>query len=121
MPIGGFINAGVRTIGAAALASALAACAPAHGARPVATNRVDLPRSYRYVPAAITVRAGTRVTWTNHDAFTHSVHLLDDADATMIMRPGDSTSFVFARPGLHRYNCSFHLHMMKGTVEVTAK
>lgn len=109
-----------RTAGLLAGSIALAGCAPSHSARPVATDRVDLPRSYRYAPAEITVRAGTRVTWTNHDVFTHAVHLLDDNDTTMVMKPGDSTAFVFARPGLHRYNCSFHLQMMQGAVEVTA-
>lgn len=100
---------------------AVAACAGApRGAGPAATARVDLPKSYQYVPAAITVPAGTRVTWTNHDVFTHSVRLLDLGDTNLIMKPGDSVAFTFARPGLVHYDCAFHGQMMKGTVEVTA-
>jgi plastocyanin len=110
-----------RALGAAALVAVSAGCAPAGGARPVATSTVSLPRSYLYAPAAITVPAGTRVTWTNADVFTHSVRLRDDGDTTMIMTPGQTASFTFTRPGLHHYDCSFHTQMMKGTVEVTGK
>ena len=108
-----------RWLAAAALAAA-AGCAPAPRARPVATATVDLPRSYRYEPAAITVVAGTRVTWTNADVFTHSVRLLDLGDTNLVMRPGESVSYTFTRTGLHRYDCAFHGQMMQGTVEVTA-
>jgi plastocyanin len=101
-------------------AAAAAACAPAREAKPVATAAVDLPRSYRYAPAAITVPAGTRVTWTNSDVFTHSVRLLDLGDSNLILKPGERASVTFARPGRYRYDCAFHGQMMKGTVEVTA-
>jgi plastocyanin len=88
-------------------------------AEPVATDQVDLPKSYRFAPAAITVPAGTVVTWTNSDNFTHSVRLLDEGDTVLIMRPGQTVSLTFATPGLHRYDCSFHPHDMRGTVAVT--
>ncbi len=103
----------------AALAVAGACARPAAGGGVVATARVDLPRSYLYAPAAITVPAGTRVTWTNHDVFTHSVRIHELSDTDQIMKPGDSASFAFARPGLYHYDCIFHTQMMKGTVEVT--
>jgi len=105
---------------AAAAVAAAAACARAPAAGPVATARVVMPKSYRYDPAAITVAAGTRVTWVNADVFTHSVRLRDLGDTNLILRPGDSTSYVFTRPGLHRYDCAFHTQMMQGSVEVTA-
>ncbi len=101
-------------------ALALAACSAATSASPVATSQVDLPPSYKFAPAAITVPAGTKVTWTNHDNFTHSVRLLDDGGAVMDMKPGQSVSFTFDTPGLHHYDCSFHPQNMKGTVLVTA-
>ena len=111
---------GARAAGAVVLALA-AGCAPAHGARSVATAVVNLPRSYLYAPAAITVPAGTRVTWTNSDVFTHSVRLLDLGDTNLVMKPGEAASYTFTQPGLHRYDCAFHGQMMKGTVEVTAE
>ncbi|HTX67128.1 MAG TPA: plastocyanin/azurin family copper-binding protein [Opitutaceae bacterium] len=106
------------TVAAALLAAA--ACAPAPRAGPVATAAVNLPRSYRFDPAAITVPAGTRVTWTNADVFTHSVRLLDLGDTNLVMKPGESVSYTFTQPGVHRYDCAFHGQMMQGTVAVTA-
>lgn len=101
------------------VAAALAGCAAATPAEPVATDQVDLPPSYKFVPEAITVPAGTEVTWTNNDNFTHSVRLLDDGNVVMTMKPGESVSFTFDEPGLHNYDCSFHATDMKGSVLVT--
>jgi plastocyanin len=100
------------------LAIALTACAD-EPVEPVATNEVDLPPSYRFEPAAITVTDGTTVTWTNSDNFTHNVRLLDDGGDVLSLPPGASVSFTFTGPGEHRYDCSFHPNDMQGTVIVT--
>lgn len=86
----------------------------------MAASRVDLPKSYRFAPNAVTVHAGTAVTWTNSDNFTHSVRLLDDGGAVLQISPGDSAHVTFATAGLHHYDCSFHPHDMHGTVLVTS-
>ena len=90
-------------------------------ASPVATDKVDLPASYRFAPAAITVPAGTTVTWTNDDHFTHSVQFLDGGlpSEPQVMEPGKATTFTFATPGTYRYQCHLHPQNMKGTVVVT--
>ncbi len=86
----------------------------------MATNHVDLPKSYKFAPASVTVRSGTTVTWTNSDNFTHSVRLIDQADKIVgIMQPGKSVQFTFDTPGAYRYDCSFHPRDMHGTVLVT--
>ena len=103
------------------MAWVLAACAAGTGAdsvEPVATNQVDLPPSYRFEPAAITVPDGTTVTWTNNDNFTHNVRLLDDGGEVLVMKPGESVSFTFSGTGAHRYDCSFHPNDMTGVVMV---
>jgi plastocyanin len=97
----------------------LAACAPAAQAEPVATDQVNLPPSYRFEPAAITVPDGTTVTWTNNDNFTHNVRLIDDGGDVLELPPGESVSFTFTGPGEHRYDCSFHPTDMTGVVVVT--
>ncbi len=106
------------------LALALVACggsgsgdAGAGGASPVPTSTVDLPRSYRFEPVAITVPAGTTVTWTNNDNFTHNVSL--DGVEPLTMRPGESASHAFAAAGSYPYVCSLHPQDMQGTVVVT--
>ncbi len=112
----------VVTIAVCALA--LAACGEAPtgpvGAGPVATTRVDLPKSYKFAPAAIVVKAGSTVTWTNSDNFTHSVQFDGEASPGSVMKPGDSTSHTFEKAGTYGYICAFHPQDMKGTVLVTA-
>ena len=110
--------AGAALGAALAMAIVLAGCAGAP-AEPVATNQVDLPPSYRFEPAAITVPDGTTVTWTNHDNFTHNVRLLDDGGEVLALPPGESVSFIFSGPGEHRYDCSFHPNDMSGVVIVS--
>ena len=100
------------------LAVWLAACSAGASPTPVATDRVDLPKSYRFDPEVITVPVGTTVTWTNNDQFTHSVRLLDDGGEVLQMAPGESVSFTFETAGTHRYDCSFHAQNMKGSVIV---
>jgi plastocyanin len=90
------------------------------GASPVATSTVDLPPSYRFQPAAISVAAGTTVTWTNNDHFTHSVQFLDGGlpETPLVMDPGASAQFRFDQPGTYHYQCHLHPQDMRGTVTV---
>jgi plastocyanin len=91
------------------------------GSSSVATSTVDLPPSYKFVPADITVKAGTTVTWTNHDNFSHSVQFRDGGLPTepQLMKPGESTTFTFQAAGTFHYQCSLHPQQMQGTVTVT--
>jgi len=102
----------------------LAAACGAGGATtdpsPVATDKVDLPPSYKFAPAGITVTAGTTVTWTNDDHFTHSVDLANDPSEPPVMAPGQSAQITFDTPGTYAYVCSFHPNDMRGVVFVTA-
>jgi plastocyanin len=96
----------------------VAACSQAGpAASPVPTDRVDLPRSYRFAPEDISVNVGTTVTWTNNDNFTHSVRILDTGDV-QLMRPGESVTVAFDEPGLFAYDCSLHPKDMRGSVLV---
>jgi len=86
-------------------------------ASPVATTSVDLPKSYKFAPAAITVTAGSTVTWTNDDNFTHSVRI--EGGTPMVMKPGEKATFTFDEAGTFKYDCSFHPQDMKGEVVVS--
>jgi plastocyanin len=87
---------------------------------PVPTDRVDLPKAYKFAPAVIEVKAGTTVTWTNHDDFPHNVTLLTGPDKTSKnLGIGESASIAFAQPGTVYYECTFHPQQMKGKVIVT--
>lgn len=88
-----------------------------HG-KPVKTNQVDLPKSYRYVPAVIQVEPGTEVTWTNNDDFPHTVKLLDGSGVDKKLAVGHSASITFRDSGVVYYNCSLHPTQMRGKVIV---
>ena len=73
------LRAGALFIGLLATAGLAVAACGATGtgvdASPAATSTVDLPKSYKFAPVAISVAVGTTVTWTNDDNFTHTVHV----------------------------------------------
>jgi plastocyanin len=94
----------------------VAGCGAAAQGKPVATNQVLLPKSYRFDPATIAVKAGTSVTWTNRDNFTHSVKVEDGPDHKL--SPGDSVTIAFPKTGTYHYVCTFHPHDMRGQVIV---
>ena len=108
------------TILLAALALAAIGCSGSAGAAadasPVATTTVDLPKSYKFAPAAISVTAGDTVTWTNNDNFSHSVRI--EGGEPLVMKPGESVTHTFDAPGTFKYDCWFHPQNMKGTVVV---
>ena len=85
---------------------------------PVATTEVDLPKSYKFEPVAISVDAGEEITWTNNDDFPHNVHLLDGSDVTEDLPVGDSVSMSFDEPGEILYECSIHPQQMRGKIVV---
>jgi len=118
------IQRGLRIVAILALTLGFAACgsSSSSAAPAVATTSVDLPPSYKFVPADIVVAKGSTVTWTNHDNFTHSVQFLDGdlPKDPKLMDPGGKTAtFTFDQAGTFHYQCSLHPQNMKGTVTVT--
>ena len=103
----------------AVLGVAVAACAAKATPSAVATTTVDLPKSYRFAPAVITVQAGSTVTWTNNDNFTHNVTF--EGEAPRQMAPGQQASREFPTAGTFAYDCSLHPNDMQGTVVVTGR
>ena len=74
---------------------------------------------FAFSPATLTVAAGTKVTWVNHDEEPHTVM---SADKQMPFKSpaldtNDKFSFVFAKPGTYKYFCTIHSHMV-GTIVV---
>jgi plastocyanin len=119
-------SAGVRRVPPVALGglillalATVVACssADANGGEPVATTEVQLPKSYRFQPEAITIPVGATVTWTNDDNFTHNVTF--EGSEPMAMSPGATTSRTFDTAGTFPYLCTLHPQDMQGTVEVT--
>jgi plastocyanin len=101
---------------AAAAAVSLAGCGASGTNEPVATTQVTMPKSYRFDPEVIAVDAGSTVTWTNEDNFTHTVRV--DGQADHEVGRGESVALRFPEPGTFHYVCTLHPHDMEGEVIV---
>lgn len=76
---------------------------------------VDI-KNFSFNPSTLTVKTGTKVTWTNNDSVPHTVtsdsgNLLNSAT----LSPGQSFSFTFTNIGSVNYHCAIH-PTMKGKV-----
>jgi plastocyanin len=76
--------------------------------------------NFVFVPGSLTVRAGTKVTWTNQDASPHAIK-----DKSVLATPespqlaqGDTFSITYPKAGAYPYICGIHNYMI-GSVEVT--
>jgi plastocyanin len=87
----------------------------AHAAEKSATA-IDV-QEFKFAPSVLTVRAGTTVTWTNHDEETHTVTSATGAFASAGLGQEEGFSQTFTRPGRYEYFCALHPHM-KATVIV---
>jgi plastocyanin len=65
-------------------------------------------KSFSFVPATLTISAGTTVTWTNNDPVNHTVTADNGSFDSGVVLPGDSFSFTFNTPGNYLYYCSIH-------------
>ncbi len=97
--------------------SAESSSTTAEAAGPAAsTDQIDIA-DFKYDPEAVTVDAGTAVTWTNSDDATHTATADDSSFDTGDLDRGDSKSVTFDKPGTFTYYCRFH-PFMKATVQV---
>jgi plastocyanin len=69
-----------------------------------------------FVPAQITVSAGTTVTWTNADDSNHRIKFPDQMGPRL--DKGQTYSKTFTTPGTYPYQCGIHGPRMTGTVVV---
>jgi plastocyanin len=85
---------------------------------PVAMASVELPKSYKFEPAVISIAPGDEVTWTNNDNFPHNVKVFGDNEQTEDLPVGGSASITFDEAGTYYYQCTLHPSQMKGKVLV---
>jgi plastocyanin len=77
-------------------------------------------KNIAFAPAAMTVKVGTTVTWTNQDSDAHTV-TSDGSGGPLnskAMNTGDTFSFTFTKAGTYKYLCTIH-PFMTATVTVT--
>ncbi len=118
-------------LGAAALApilitvagcggSSTAPLSPAQSAGGSASPAVNI-KNFMFGPGKLTVKAGTRVTWTNQDPTptNHTATANDASFDTGHIAPGGSASHTFDKPGTYAYHCDVHEYMT-AVVQVTS-
>jgi plastocyanin len=93
----------------------VAACSPSTAGTPDPSRIVV--KDFMFAPMALTVNAGSTVTWANMDDEPHTV-----VSDTGLFRSGaidtnESFSFKFDKPGTYHFTCSIHPRMV-GTVVV---
>ena len=69
-------------------------------------------KGFAFSPAIITVKVGTKVTWTNQDSVAHTA-TSDDSTTfdTGLLNQGESGSFTFDKVGTYEYHCTPHPRM----------
>ncbi|UBV44387.1 cupredoxin domain-containing protein (plasmid) [Deinococcus taeanensis] len=87
-------------------------------AAPVTDVTVNITDN-RFQPAALSVKAGTTVTWVHTGKITHNVVSAQLADlSSPDLRAGQRYSYTFQSPGTYTYYCSYH-DGMSATITVT--
>ncbi len=67
--------------------------------------------NFSFTPASLTVPAGTKVTWINHDDVPHNVVSTDKKFASPVLDTDEQFSYEFKDPGAYGYYCSIHPKM----------
>jgi plastocyanin len=90
---------------------------PAGAPTPVGVAAKVSIANFAFSPATLTIKVGTKVTWTNNDVVAHTVTFTDVANSPVLNR-GDNFSRTFTTVGTYSYICSIH-PFMHGTLVVT--
>jgi plastocyanin len=102
-----------KSSGTAAEATGTSGAAALSGAAPVQIL------NFEFKPQKVTVKPGTKVTWTNGDTATHAIKDTSPL-ATPVskdMGKGDMFSITYDKAGSYSYICGIH-NYMTGTVDV---
>ncbi len=74
----------------------------------VEANSVTI-QNFAFNPGTLTVKQGTKVTWTNQDSATHKIK--SDAFNSSDLNQGDTFAFTFNTKGSFDYSCAIHPSM----------
>ncbi|MFF2809150.1 plastocyanin/azurin family copper-binding protein [Streptomyces sp. NPDC058000] len=92
---------------------------PGAPAAPVTGSAVAI-NNFAFSPAALKVKVGTRVTWTNQDTDAHTVTSTGSGGPlqSAALATHATYSYTFTKPGTYAYLCTIH-PFMTATVEVS--
>jgi plastocyanin len=69
-----------------------------------------------FTPSAITVKAGTSITWTNNDGVAHTVTSNTGLFDSGTINPNGTYSHLFSTAGTFPYKCTIHPSMTASVV-----
>jgi len=73
--------------------------------------------NFSFTPAAVSVKPGTTVTWTNKDDIPHGIGATNNVfPKSKALDTDDSYSFTFTTPGTYQYFCYLHPKMVGSIV-----
>jgi len=67
--------------------------------------------NFSFVPATLTVKPGTKVTWVNRDDVPHTATDTDKRFNSKTLDTDDQFAFTFSEPGTYNYFCALHPKM----------
>jgi plastocyanin len=105
--VGSLLAVALPELTAAGAAAVTAAASPA-------TIQID---NFAFTPAALTVTAGTTVTWKNEDDSPHRIGDKNGTFKSAALDTDDTFSHTFTVPGEYAYICTIHPYMA-GTIIV---
>ncbi|MEK7081049.1 MAG: plastocyanin/azurin family copper-binding protein [Patescibacteria group bacterium] len=100
------------------VSNAPAISSPNTSATPVPLSATISIKNFSFDPTTLTIKSGTKVTWTNDDSVTHTI--TSDSGSLLnsgTISPGQSFSFIFTNIGTENYHCSIHT-TMRGNIIV---
>jgi plastocyanin len=122
--IAGLLAACSPTASVATSAPAVSQVSPAVESKPAAAQSVAGGNAevslanFKFSPAELTVKVGTKVTWTNTDSVGHTVTASDGSWDSGNLGQGQSFSILFDKVGTFNYKCTVHPGMV-GKIIVT--
>jgi len=80
-------------------------------------------KDHLFTPSVLTINAGTKVTWTNHDQDPHTVVESGTPKPfhSSALDTNDTFSYTFTEPGTYKYFCTLHPTMAGKVVVMPAK
>ncbi len=116
----GSANSSGSASGGSTMPSTMPSSGGAGAVTPASGAVVVSIQNFTFVPQTLTVKVGTKVTWTNKDSTVHDVTSTDgpstSANTTSLfasgtMNAGQSFSFTFTKAGTYYYECTIHAAM----------
>jgi plastocyanin len=92
---------------------------PATPAAAAVTSAKVTISNFKFVPPAVTLTQGGKITFTNQDSTEHTA-TADDGTSfdSGTLKQGQSKTVTFAKAGTFSYHCAFHAFMMAKVVVV---